>query len=218
MISCGSGCLPMSCHHTSAYPVRPKARRTRGTNRPAWRLIVKGSVRDACGSNRRWHTCRDLRAPHVKVLVALARVVRVEARGALSRAATHDVLAVHVARRRRPRRPQPQEPGQSHHVPHSAPSGAAAGGVLRRTAQTHGLTPAATRCTSSYLVGLSGASSVYGVTPSPKNGGRRDYMFGNWRAATLLGTTVAQTVATRRTCGEGPVGMSLCPAGRWRMR
>ena len=120
MISCGSGCLPMSCHHTSAYPVRPKARRTRGTNRPAWRLIVKGSVRDACGSNRRWHTCRDLRAPHVKVLVALARVVRVEARGALSRAATHDVLAVHVARRRRPRRPQPQEPGQSHHVPLSA--------------------------------------------------------------------------------------------------
>ena len=52
------------------------------------------------------------------------------------------------------------------------------------------------------------------VTPSPKNGGRRDYMFGNWRAATMLGTTVA----TRRTCGEGPVGMSLCPAGRWRMR
>ena len=77
-----------------------------------------------------------------------------------------------------------------------------------------GLTPAATSCTSSYLVGLSGASSVCGVTPSPKNGGRRDYMFGDWRAATMLGTTVA----TRRTCGEGPVGMSLCPAGRWRMR
>ena len=77
-----------------------------------------------------------------------------------------------------------------------------------------GLTPAATSCTSSYLVGPSGASSVCGVTPSPKNGGRRDYMFGIWRAATMLGTTVA----TRRTCGEGPVGMSLCPAGRWRMR
>ena len=46
-----------------------------------------------------------------------------------------------------------------------------------------GLTPAATSCTSSYLVGLSGASSVCGVTPSPKNGGRRDYMFGDWRAA-----------------------------------
>ena len=73
-----------------------------------------------------------------------------------------------------------------------------------------GLTPAATSCTSSYLVGPSGASSVCGVTPSPKNGGRRDYMFGIWRAATML--------ATRRTCGEGPVGMSLCPAGRWRMR
>jgi len=29
------------------------------------------------------------------------------------------------------------------------------------------------------LVGLSGASSVCGVTPSPKNGGRRDYTFGN---------------------------------------
>ena len=68
-----------------------------------------------------------------------------------------------------------------------------------------GLTPAATSCTSSYLVGLSGASLVCGVTPSPKNGGRRDYMFGNWRAATMLGTTVA----TRRTCGEGPPGMSL---------
>ena len=73
-----------------------------------------------------------------------------------------------------------------------------------------GLTPAATSCTSSYLVGPSGASSVCGVTPSPKNGGRRDYMFGIWRAATMR--------ATRRTCGEGPVGMSLCPAGRWRMR
>lgn len=84
-------------------------------------------------------------------------------------------------------------------------------GILR----TDWLDPRSNKlCTSSYLVGLSGASSVCGVTPSPKNGGRRDYMFGDWRAATMLGTTVA----TRRTCGEGPVGMSLCPAGRWRMR
>ena len=77
-----------------------------------------------------------------------------------------------------------------------------------------GLTPAATSCTSSYLVGLSGASSVCGVTPSPKNGGRRDYMFGNdggQRRCSRRRWRPAARAAMRRRAGTRHVPLPCRP-------